>query len=424
MAIGLAIAPLFTALHNPQSLLHAENILALSPIYWLLLDILQLTYEADGLQQKEVTTAFLSIGLFIVAMWLGTYRCTWSVPGRVTRLVCQEFSGITYFNLAATAFVLSMLTFAIPCNFDLITMFSYLGQSRWSAPWVRGQLGGMGAFVDQLQYFGYLLPSLTVIVAQLMGWLNRRTLLSMCMSVVVMAFILQSGSRRIIGMMMGMALVIWIIRQKQVQPRHIVMGAVLAVSILFSLELMLQYRTVGLSVLSERKEYDPLLEGNSIRVDDNFYRMCQIIELIPEHYSYTYEKYFIWIVVRPIPRILWPGKPINPGFDLASVLGFKETSLTTSVIGELYMAAGLLGVTLGGWLYGRLAAMTTRLLAEGRTFGLLIIYGTMTMSLFNGMRSMVELILMNYSTVAWIFLSWLFLSFRRSAESSVPETAE
>jgi len=48
-------------------------------------------------------------------------------------------------------------------------MVYYLGQERWAAPWGRGQLGGWDAFLDHLQYFGYLLPVLTVVIGVILA---------------------------------------------------------------------------------------------------------------------------------------------------------------------------------------------------------------------------------------------------------------
>lgn len=390
----------------------------------MLLDLLRGAYAMDDVQWPHVEAAFICIGLFVVGVWGGAFLRKWTVPRGIISIVSQEFPVNTYFGLAVTAFVLGMLTFAIPSNFNLVLMFSALGQGRWSAPWGRGQLGGWDAFTDQLQYFGYLLPALTVIIAQLVGWVNKRTIASLGMSVLMMIFIAQSGSRRIIGVMIGMAIVLWILTQKELCTRHIVTSIILAASLLLTMELMLEYRNIGFAVLSEQKEYDPLLEEKTVRVDDNFYRLCQIIQLIPEYYPHTYGQYIVWVAVRPVPRVFWPGKPVDPGFDLPDALGRKGVSYSSSVIGELYMAGGFIGVILGGLFYGSIAGMAIKLLTQSTTFGVIILYSTLTMALFLGMRSMLELVLMNYATLAWIGMSQLFVIWQKSRNSSAVKTPE
>jgi hypothetical protein len=182
---------------------------------------------------------------------------------------------------------------------------------------------------------------------------------------------------------------------------------------------MLEYRNVGLGVLvgkgealSGRFEKRQILEEQHLRVDDNFYRLCQIIQLIPESYPFVYHKYLVYVIVRPVPRVFWPGKPVDAGFDLPTALGVVGVSYSYSVIGELYMSLGFIGIALGGWFYGRVASMASGLLARCTTQGALVIYSIVVMALFSGMRSILELILVSYVVLAWVGLSHLFIKLR------------
>jgi hypothetical protein len=298
-------------------------------------------------------------------------------------------------------------------------MIYYLGQERWAAPWGRGQLGGWDAFLDHLQYFGYLLPVLTVVIGRRAGLRNPRTIAGIGMSIIVALFLAQSGSRRVIGVVIGMALILWVLDQQRLRVKQFLTIVFAVVALLLALQVMLEYRNVGLGTLvgkgtsiSGRSEKSRLLEEQHLRVDDNFYRLCQIIQLIPASYPFVYHKYFIYVMVRPVPRVFWPGKPVDPGFDLPTALGVEGVSFSYSVIGELYMSLGLIGVALGGWFYGRVAAMARDLLARGTTQGALVIYSIVVMALFSGMRSILELILVSYVVLAWVALSHLFIKLR------------
>ena len=63
-------------------------------------------------------------------------------------------------------------------------------------------------------------------------------------------------------------------------------------------------------LFSGESEYDYL------HVDDNFLRLAQVIQLVPAQHDYVYLQQLIFTAVRPVPRVFWPGKPIDPGFDL------------------------------------------------------------------------------------------------------------
>lgn len=421
MSAGLAAAPVAAALRHPKALLRGESLLTLAPIYWLLLDLLQGVYGMQDITADEVRQAFLAIGIFVVMVWVGVIQRPWRIPQVVISSVSQEFSINTYFALAVACFFIGMLKFAVPCNFNVFEMVQYLGQDRWAAPWGRGQLGGWDAFLDHLQYFGYLLPVLTVVIVRRGGLRNARTIICITMSIVIALFLAQSGSRRVIGVVGGMALILWVLDQRRLRIKHLLASVAAVVALLVALQFMLEYRNIGLGVLvgksemqSGRFEKRQLLEEQHLRVDDNFYRLCQIIQLIPESYGFVYHRYLIYVIVRPVPRVFWPGKPVDAGFDLPTALGVEGVSYSYSVIGELYMSLGLIGIALGGWFYGRVAAMASALLARCTTQGALVIYSIVVMALFSGVRSILELILVSYVVLAWVGLSHLFIKLRHA----------
>jgi hypothetical protein len=420
MSVGLATAPIATAWRYPKALLRGESLLALAPIYWLLLDLLQGVYGMEGIAADQVRQAFLGIGIFVVMVCLGALRRSWKIPKVLISSVSEEFSINTYFGLALACFFLGMLNFAVPCNFNIFEMVHYLGQERWAAPWGRGQLGGWDAFLDHLQYFGYLLPVLTVVIGRRVGVRNSRTLICIGMSIVIALFLAQSGSRRVIGVVVGMALILWVLDQKRLRLKHLLTTMLAIAALLLALQVMLEYRNVGLSVLlgksdivSGRSEKRQILEEQHLRVDDNFYRLCQIMQLIPDSYPFVYHKYFVYVIVRPVPRVFWPDKPVDAGFDLPTALGIEGVSFSYSVIGELYMSLGFIGIALGGWFYGRVASTASGLLSRCPTQGALVIYSIVVMALFSGMRSILELILVSYVVLAWVGLAHLFIKLRR-----------
>ena len=421
MSVGLAIVPLSAVLRDPKALLRGEALLAIAPIYWLLLDLLQGVYSMDDITPGEIRRAFVAIGLFVAMVWLGATRRSWPIPEVLVRSVSQEFSVRMYFALALACFFLGMLNFAIPCRFNVFEMAHYLGQERWASPWGRGQLGGWDAFLDHLQYFGYLLPILTVVIGRRVGMRNPRTIVCTAMSVVITLFLAQSGSRRVIGVVAGMALVLWILDQQQLRVKHLITTVVAVFALLLALQIMLEYRNIGLSALLGSgeptvvgREKSQMLEEEHLRVDDNFYRLCQIIQLIPKSHDFVYHEYLVYVLVRPVPRVFWPGKPVDPGFDLPTALGVQGVSYSYSVIGELYMSLGFIGIALGGWFYGRIAAFARGLLGHSTTQGALVIYSIIVMALFSGMRSILELILVSYVVLAWVGLSQLFLKLSRT----------
>lgn len=405
MSAGLAIIPATKAFSTPKQLFLSHHLLALAPIYWLLLDLLQGVYDLEGVSQKDARLAFLTIGLFAAAMWLGVIGRPWRLPRAVREVASLNPSPPTIFWAAAVAFGLAMLKYAIPCGFDVGVMYQNLFVDRWSAPWADS--GGWNAFSYHLGYFGYLLPAFAVALGCRLGWLNVRTLLALGMACIMMAFMAQDGGRRNVGVVIGMGIVCWVCLRKRFSVRSFfVVGAACAL-LLGILQFMHEYRNFGFQAAFSDEEEATVQGSKFIRVDDNYYRLCQMIQLIPAEHSYTHLRYFGYVLMRPIPRVFWPGKPMNGGFDLADELGERGVSLTSTVVGEFYMSGGFLFVLLGGWFFGRLAVMANQSMPQSEKTGAAILYCIMVMALFAGMRSLVDLVLISYVVLAWMALCWL-----------------
>jgi hypothetical protein len=241
------------------------------------------------------------------------------------------------------------------------------------------------------------------------------------MSVTISVFLMQSGNRRIIGTMYGSALMCWMLQHgRQLQFRHLVVALFGVGGLLVLMQVMIEYRSAG---FGRALRGEGQIELETVRIDDNFLRLCQIIELVPARFDHVEEKQFVWTIIRPVPRVLWPGKPLSPGFDLGEVVGLRGTSLTSSVIGEFYLSYGWPMVALGGLFYGLLAGACSRLLTLSDRPARLIIYGLSAIAIFAGLRSMIELVLMSYTVLAWVGLS-VILGFNKSESGGVYSSAE
>lgn len=406
MSAGLAIIPMIKAFSAPKQFFLSHYLLALAPIYWMLLDLLQGVYDLEGVAQKEARLAFLAIGLFAAAMWLGVMGRPWRLPQAVRQVSSLSLSPPAIFWAAVVAFGLAMLKYAIPCGFDAGVMYENLFVDRFSAPWADS--GGWNAFSYHLGYFGYLLPAFAVALGCRQGWLNARTLLTLGMASIMTAFMAQDGGRRNVGVVIGMGIICWVCLRKRFSVRSFVVVGLACAFLLGIMQFMHEYRNFGFQAAFSDQEDEPVQGSQFIRVDDNYYRLCQMIQLIPAEHPYVHLKYFGFVLVRPVPRVFWPGKPMDGGFSLADALGERGVSLTSTVIGEFYMSGGFLFILLGGWFFGRLAVMANQLMPQSDKTGAAILYCIMVMALFAGMRSLVDLVLISYVVLAWIVLCWLY----------------
>lgn len=396
LTIGLLVVPAIRFLTNSDEATNAENFVMFGFVFWLLLDLLQGAYDLRQASNEALRDALTSIGVTAAAVWLGVLGRPWKSPAWLVDVTSRPLESQTINRLVPICFALGMFNFAYSVDFNIPEMFSYLGANRWSAPWSRGQLGGWNAFVDQMPYFGYVLPSLTALLIAKQGLVRFTTMIAIACSVIMLLFLAQGGGRRLIGVTVGAALLVWIQAHPGMRLKNLVIVGVGAVALAWASQFILNIRSVGLESFLERgSEYDYL------HVDDNFLRLAQVIDIIPKQHPYVGSGMVTFAIVRPIPRVFWPNKPVDAGFDLSREVGLKGVSLSMSIIGEWYMSWGWISVIVGGWLHGRLAKAANTLREQGIASRNPIVFALAVMVLIAGMRSMLDLIIMSYALVAW-----------------------
>ncbi len=422
MSLGLATAPLMAFFENPRNILRAENLVGMAPIYWLFLDLITSIYDMPAVTDTAVRKAFLSVGLFTVMFWLGTTRRPWKLPKAFLNSCSFRPEVGIILPVATICFVIAMLAYAIPCNFDMGLMFRSLQENRWAAPWSRGEMGGWSSFTDHLSYFGYLLPTFAVMLMRRKGFFHVATLLAFAMAAVYLLFIMHGGARRIVGVILGAALTFWILDRERVQMWHLMVAACITAVILWLMQAMLVVRSVGVANLGLRNagkialltlQGDQSIDGapKGLAVDDNFYRLVQIHSLIPDVHPYVYWRQIYYVLFRPIPRVLWEGKPIDGGFNLGA-LDNQGASLSTTIVGEMWMSWGIIAVLIGGWVFGRVSRMGEPLFNVAKGSMGPMFYGYLTLIGAVGYRSMVELLLFSYALLGWMAATWIYSKLR------------
>jgi hypothetical protein len=407
LTVGLLVAPAVAFFANPKSMFRVEHLLMVGLVYWLLLDLLQSAYPMTRVSRSGIENAFLAIGLFAASFWLACLFRPWRLPRFIANSTRVKIEPDKTFSLLVIFFVLGMFNYAYACGFDFELMFRAALAHRWAAPWLRGEFGGWESFRDHMQYFGYLVPTLTVVLALQRGWSNPQVIASVLMSLIIMLFLSQSGNRRIVGVTIGAAILFWMLATPRLSYRRLLGGAAAVAGLLFFLQVMVEYRNVGFFRLWEDDELRYTREY--IHVDDNIRRLAQTIDLIPDRHPYVFEQRLVYTLVRPIPRVFWEGKPSTPGFRLAEALGDRDVSWSSSVIADWYMMLGFPTIFVGGLLYGRLAGMWSGLLGIRNNLVAFLLYCVGTMAIFASLRQIDELVLQVYPLLAWFAIAPLIL---------------
>ena len=405
MASGFALPAILDCRKGVRSAITGENMLLLGLIYWVLLDILQGAYRVL-VTQEAVEAEFGVLALFGVGICLGS-ACVSATQAAVPSGNDEKrLSPRAYIVAILVCFVLGIFDFLYKSDFDLVLVVQALGESRWNTPWQRDVLGDWGAFSYHLQYFGYLLPALVATLALQVGWHNRWVILGIALSVVILAFHFQGGGRRIVGLIIGAGLCVWFLGIPKVNWVRLLMLIALAVAVLVLMQFMLTIRGEGLTDATYQASFDYL------HVDDNFLRLAQTLELVPDSHPYVDWQYLYYVLVRPIPRVFWEAKPVDGGFDLAAALEVPNMGFVLTAAGEWYVMHGLPAVFVGGMAYGLLAGFVNRTLASARTSVDALVPSLWLMVLFLGLRTIVELLLSFYLILAWMVLRTILRQFK------------
>ena len=251
--------------------------------------------------------------------------------------------------------------------------------------------------------------------------LKGRAIGGLVCAMVFLLFDSQSGGRRGPVAYLGAGGLAWLVaNRKCLRMTHWlgIGGLVLAVA-LFT-DFMLKTRNIG----AANVKYE-VSSFTAVQADDNLLLMTYALKAIPEEHPYVGWVAPYYFLAYPIPRALWPGKPVDMGFDLAEHMGARGVSYTMTSAGEFYIMFGWPSLIAGGMLFGWLASWWTQILQRSETVLGAMVYSLGTMALFDGIRSLIVLIEVSYPILAVLILHRCFLQKRAGAPllQSVPEVA-
>lgn len=374
--------------------LRADVLVSTSMIYWTLLDLIQDRYSLFSSSVANIRYAFVLIAVFIIAVQLSS-RYSFKLPQLAQQASKIEIKTSTLYSALIICVLIGIFPFWRGAYYDFDYMISSLTRPRFAAPWARGESGGFEAFFEHLKYFGYITPALSALIWVKEGKFNFKVFFAIVLALCFSVFEFQGGGRRITGFLFGSATVTYMVaKRNNLELKHFLVIGLLSVGVLILLDMQLQFRNKGYENMLERYNVE---EFEKVKVDDNFLRIVQIVDFVPEIHPYSGLQYPVWAFGRPIPRYFWSSKPVSPGFDIAELAGEVGVSLSMTVVGEAYASYGITMVILVGIFFGLLSGTLNQLLyANLRAMGYSM-YALGLMALVGGVRSLADLIVFSYA---------------------------
>jgi hypothetical protein len=178
---------------------------------------------------------------------------------------------------------------------------------------------------------------------------------------------------------------------------------------------MLEFRQTGLS----RYDFNDVKQ-TTIFVDLNLINISQLTEVFPVPNNYLGWEIPFTILIKPIPRAIWPGKPEGLSIGIEEALNATGLTLSATFVGEIYMAGGLLAVSAAALLLGSIGATWNRLGQSLDSRFKILLYASGFFAAALAMRSILQVAPAILPTLALWFYGHYFLTVKGSSRRSPP----
>lgn len=337
---------------------------------WFILEAVQIPDALNAFDQGRydfgVYCIALAGGAFLLGYHYGYRGKAFDGFGRRLQLLERPQLLWTVFLIGA-AIGFAPLVIVAKGNLLLI-IDDALRVKRWTSVFGRGRYGGIRDSMLELQMLlRAILPLAIVIVFDRRQPAGRRgTALTFLMWMVLRE--LNDGTRGKAFLALGplLACLYWKLRPK-------LQGVVLLLG--FPVLIFVGYMWSAATVAGRNSGTFEWSSANEVDYVGNemFRELLFITENVPENIPYTTGETYWVQVVNPVPRFLWPGKPVgDAGLILARAYGAVdengEPTMTVSpgIIGEMYLNFGLLGVVSLSALGGIIIRAWDRLLVPAQ----------------------------------------------------------
>ena len=167
-----------------------------------------------------------------------------------------------------------------------------------------------------------------------------------------------TSSRSSLGLIVFNALVIFSVYRK-VNPGVLAGLAIFGILVFNYMTQLRLEKWAGQGAAQEQGVLDPLIFNRNLL---DISKTGHVIQSVPENLEYKWGSSLSSILVAPIPRTLWPGKPvINVGKEIALKVYNVDPDLSMGIppglFAEFYLNFGAVGLIIGMFLFGRWLAV-------------------------------------------------------------------
>jgi hypothetical protein len=414
LAVGLEVSQNWRAILRP-------DVVALCALYFLTFFEFLLPQPAVD---SMISRASISYGIVLCLIAFGGIalgrHLAPPVPRWMSSLVQYQTSPAILIAIFWLSFFLGHLYMLLAVNFNIGEMIDQMMGPRFTQPWQRDRFGDWKALLNEVGMMTNLIPPLGGLILSKRERYKPVSLLLVAIGVLFVIFEGLAGStRNVLAVYLITFLVGYGINITRKRLIEFLIFCLLAVAGFYQASsIMLDTRTIGLKNYMKHQDTPAFAaeEPASFYVDLNLVNLSAMTEKIPATHPYLGLEVPFVALVHPIPRALWHGKPEGLSLSIEETLGEEDdsTTLSTTFIGEAYLAGGFLGVIIASLFFGMLTGWWGRLtLAVSSELGFLI-YASGFFATAISMRSLFVLSTAVLPTIAALSLTALFCRLRKS----------
>jgi oligosaccharide repeat unit polymerase len=401
VGIALVVATLIEGTRGIRTLVRVD-ILAFWALYGL--TFLEFFFPQPGVNAMVSSAAAVDgtnvVLLGFAALAIGRNLVSKRASSRV-HLASIDLRPRSVFLLFVLATLLGYFHIFLAVDFDPFEALRQMALPRFSQSWGRGRYGDAAALLYELGAVIYLIPPTAgLIFARAKEYSAIQKVIVAIVIAVTFFYAFGSGTRNVFVTHVITFAGAYILAKPRFNLRQALLLGLPTVAILFvGTVYMLAFRDVGLVNFSADTN-----NRNTFFIDYNIVNVSRLTEVFPNSFEYLGFEIPYNALIRPIPRVLWPSKPERLSVTVETALGSSgDVTLTSTFIGEAYMAGGLLGVLLIGACFGAAAELWNRLGSNSSQF-MQLVYVSGFLPAALGMRSMLWMVPFMLPTIAlWLF---------------------
>ncbi len=339
--------------------LSARNVVLVAVFSWYLLEALQLPAEVKHYGREAYDFALVLVGLATWAFLQGyrelQTRLFDAVGARVARLDSRR----RQWHLLLLAGIVGFTPVLIYGGSDVVALLEgVLGMRKtWGGPLGRATLGDFRSAVLMLESVIWGISWLAILF-----WFDRRNppgarLFALLMVLWTLLRAYGSGSRSMMlsAVLVPLMAVFWLSGHRW-RTRLVLLAPFVGVLFYGFSAVMVAGR--------EQAELDFSQQPNYVG-HEMFRELLFIVDEISTHRGYLWGGTYWTELLSPIPRFVWPDKPLRFGVEYASWHGFDTLgggpNMSPGILGEMYANFGILGVVLCSLIGGVICRAWDRL---------------------------------------------------------------